>query len=1004
MGILMALQRQTISIPVSNGLDTKTDSKQVMEGSALVLENARFQKTGKLSKRFGQTKLSITTSENDLTTYNLKAVVSDNDYLAVQSDEGIFGFSYGEDSWQKQNSYGGGANAKINFIAKNHLAHHMTDQDTTDDGQFSAFICAQVSISTPFYTLSSYSLTLKDNTTGLIKSATFSGGFNYPFCRVLCVKVSGQVKIHVFYYDGTNIVRQILDDDLDFGVTTTIITSFPTDPNNITPFISQFDVCKNSNTIFFVKASSNSTALVLKSYDYSGLALNSVNYTMTNSLGINNRGLTCTYAHNKLHIAWTGNNAVVLLGRTSALASSVAEYKITTTIQPYEISVCGVTTGGSTNIFVAWNESSISSNTISNKIGHVEVAYTTTYSPLYSFNETSRLRLSSQLFNINDKIFTIASEYDVISNVNYPQNNSYFLFNITENIIAQTFSPALSYSMSDLCLPKVTNLSGVVRTNIRRFSSKDLDVPTTYDNQSEFILDFNYSYKDNTRVRVGDRFYLCNGSLIELDKSNPHDNGFQFSPSFIVANKIAGTPDPDLVGKNFSYCAIYEYYDSEGNITRSAPSYIVSTGVIPANINAIQVNVASPIGSLKYNQVTGRQPVAVIYRTANLGSVFYRVGEISINNDGTTSSSFADTTPDTSLTKAQTLYTTGDVLQNDPAPSAVFCFSGGNRIFLGGLEEKDEIAYSKQQLFGESVNFSDLFRIRVSSGSLSDKTPISAGGYMDGKIVIFRNQSIYFSQGDGPNEVGIGDFSNPEIISSDVGCTDPKSVLNTPMGLMFKSRKGIYLLDRGMTVQYIGAPVEDFNSYNVVASSLSDKYNEARFYLSNGVCLVYNYLFQTWSSITNQTSFDSDIWQGLPVVIRGNAVYKETENFYKDDTTYYSMKFVSPWLKLGNLQGYQRVYQLWILGDYKSAHTLKCKVYVDYDDSVFEEYSLVYNSSSSPQYQFQISLPIQKVESMKFEIYDASQSGNGESFDLSGIQVEVGMKAGGYKLAANKSY
>ena len=1000
----MALQRQTISIPISDGLDTKTDSKQVTEGKALVLENARFQKTGKLSKRFGQTKLSVSTSENNLDTYNLKAIVSDNEYLAVQSDEGVFGFSYGEDNWQKQNSYGGGANAKINFIAKNHLAHHMTDQDTTDDGQFTAFICAQVSTSSAPYVLSSYSITLKDNTTGLIKTANFSGGFNYPFCRVICVKVSGQVKIHVFYYDGTNIVRQILDDTLDFGVSSTIITSFPI--NNVTPIFSQFDVCKNNTTIFFVKASSNSTSLVLKSFDYSGTALNSVSYTMTNQLGANNRGLNCIYANNKLHIAWTGNLSVVLLGRNENLTTSVAEYKITTTVQPYEVSICGVTTGASTNIFVAWNESSITTNTISNKIGHVEVAYTTTYTPLSSFSETSRLRLSSQLFNINEKIYTIASEFDVISAVNYPQNNSYFLFNISENIIAQTLSPALSYSMSDLCLPKVTNLSNVVKTNIRRFNSLDRDVPTTYDSQSEFTLDFNYSYRDNTRVRVGDRFYLCNGSLIEMDKSSPHENGFQFTPSFITATKIAGTTNPDLNGKTFSYCAIYEFYDSEGNITRSAPSYITSSGLIGTGIGEIRVAVASPVGSLKYNQSTGRQPVAVIYRTANIGSVFYRLGELPVLNDGSIFGFFTDITSDSSLVKAQSLYTTGDVLQNDPAPSSNFCFSGGNRIFLGGLEEKDELAYSKQQLFGESVNFSDLFRIRVSSGSLSDKTPISAGGYMDGKIIIFRNQSIYFSQGDGPNEVGVGEFSSPEIISSDVGCTDPKSVLNTPMGLMFKSRKGIYLLDRGMTVQYIGAPVEDFNTYNVVASALSDKFNEARFYLSNGICLVYNYLFQTWSTITSQTSYDADIWQGSPVIVKNNSIYKEIEGLYTDGTasSYYAMKFVSPWLKLGNIQGYQRVYQLWILGDYKSAHTLKCKVYVDYEETVFEEYDLSYDSSSSPQYQFQISLPIQKVESMKFEIYDASQSGTGESFDLSSIQVEVGMKAGGYKLAANKSF
>jgi peptide deformylase len=47
---------------------------------------------------------------------------------------------------------------------------------------------------------------------------------------------------------------------------------------------------------------------------------------------------------------------------------------------------------------------------------------------------------------------------------------------------------------------------------------------------------------------------------------------------------------------------------------------------------------------------------------------------------------------------------------------------------------------------------------------------------MDGKVIIFRGQSIYFCQGDGPTEIGLGEFTNPEIISSsgekefDEGC------------------------------------------------------------------------------------------------------------------------------------------------------------------------------------------------------------------------------------------
>jgi hypothetical protein len=988
----MALQRQTISIPIAEGLDTKTDSKQVTEGKALVLENVRFQKTGKLSKRFGLVKQSIITDENDLNTYNLKAVIADNEYLATQTDKGIFGFSSAEDKWVKQTDYSGGANVTLGYIGRNTLNQRMLDQDTTTDGTFTAFCCVQYAQGLGAST-KSYLLALRDNQTGLIKYLTIGSPTFFARCRVICEKLNGEVKIHFFYTDGTNLVRQIFDFSLDSGATIDVITSFPMNDTIIPNYYSQFEVIKYNSVIYLSKLSTNSASLILKSYDLSGVLQNSA--TAIIAPGGTSPSMSMAVVSNKLHVAYTTSSNVKVIGFNLNLTAAIAQYTLSLVVASVkDVTLCS----DGNNLFVAWGEFS-SPSSYYNYTSYVSLAFTSSYSPLSSTSNVYRLFPATNAFNVNGKIYCILKEYDFINGVKYVQNNSFYIANFTDGIISQVFGAASSnsYATYDWMLPKVSLVNGKLFSVINRASQN-----TDY-TQSDLQIDFNNDYKDNSKVKVGDRLYNCDGSLIEMSKNNPHENGFVFAPTMLDVTEVAGSGGVNVRGKIFTYCAIYEYFDSEGNITRSAPSYFVTTPTIALTTSYIAIKVYSPVFSMKWNQTTGRYPQAVIYRTLNSGSVFYRIGTVEVTNDGTFSGILQDNFSDSVIATQEQIYTTGDILQNDPAPSAKFCFSGGNRIFLGGLEEKDEIAYSKKQLFGESVAFSDLFRIRVSTGTFSDKTPITAGGYMDGKVIIFRGQSIYFCQGDGPTETGTGGFSDPEIISSDVGCTDPKSVIMMPSGLMFKSRKGIYLLDRGMTVQYIGAPVEDYNSQNVVSSILSDKFNEVRFYLQSGDCLVFNYLFQTWSVFKNESLIDADIWAGSPVIVKNNAIYKETENIYLDDT-FYSMKFVSPWLKLGNLQGYQRVYQLWILGDYKSPHTLKCKVYVDYDETVFETYDLIYDNSSSPQYQFQISLPVQKVESMKFEIYDDNQSGNGESFDLSGIQVEVGMKAGGYKLAANKSY
>ena len=105
---------------------------------------------------------------------------------------------------------------------------------------------------------------------------------------------------------------------------------------------------------------------------------------------------------------------------------------------------------------------------------------------------------------------------------------------------------------------------------------------------------------------------------------------------------------------------------------------------------------------------------------------------------------------------------------------------------------------------------------------------------MDDKLIIFKNNSIYFMAGDGPNNLGQQDtFSQPQLISSDVGCENKNSIVLSPQGLFFKSNKGIFRLSRSLGLSYIGAPIEDFNDLTIKKADLLAKKNEVRF-LTNG--------------------------------------------------------------------------------------------------------------------------------------------------------------------------
>ena len=65
----MALNKQDVEFNFSQGLDTKTDDKQVQPGKMLSLVNSIFTKTGLLKKRNGFAKIATGPVSSYLTTF-----------------------------------------------------------------------------------------------------------------------------------------------------------------------------------------------------------------------------------------------------------------------------------------------------------------------------------------------------------------------------------------------------------------------------------------------------------------------------------------------------------------------------------------------------------------------------------------------------------------------------------------------------------------------------------------------------------------------------------------------------------------------------------------------------------------------------------------------------------------------------------------------------------------------------------------------------------------------
>jgi len=147
------------------------------------------------------------------------------------------------------------------------------------------------------------------------------------------------------------------------------------------------------------------------------------------------------------------------------------------------------------------------------------------------------------------------------------------------------------------------------------------------------------------------------------------------------------------------------------------------------------------------------------------------------------------------------------VVSNQPAPPTGLIQLHRNRLWVVDSTNPLNVWYSKFIGPATPVAFSDEFVKTVDPRG----GPITALATIDDKLLVFKYDQMFFIVGQGPENTGVNnDLSDAILITTDVGCIDPRSIVGSPFGILFKSRKGIYLIDRSLAVQYIGAAVEAY--------------------------------------------------------------------------------------------------------------------------------------------------------------------------------------------------
>lgn len=986
----MALQKQSITIPLGLGVNTKTDEKLVEQGAFnLVCENATFEKVGAVKKRqayepqattyYAPSADAVVGSGSYPATYEPTCAATNGKSILLRNLEGSYLYSHND-------SFLLGAGKIPETKIRSKLVYSPSSSVTLCDTVYdsSEGILAIVARRSDGANLSSEggALILYDTEkeTSVVASETnyISGSDNFGYMRAGFTRVASVSYYYSIYVNSNQVIiivphnkyGQEYSADIVFALN---ILSY----GSVTAKKGPIGICQNTaNTECYIIVPTT-TANTGKFIAMSGLT-KTVETTFTYT------GTGCKSASARYNSV-TGKIDYVYV-RDGGQVNKII-FNTDGTVSTADANIASIT--GATSI--AYNQES-DAFAYTGAIGY------SVYDSSDNF-KNSYTEISSDMVSVSgvDSRFVI-DRYGQLTH-----------FAITDNL---TSSVETGYTVHARLRPgsgKRTSLGQVCR--LSKLSSSEYvfahpyliispNGPTDFALQLTF-LEISQNYKSNSRATIGSNVHLQGGFLCEFDGEKLFENGFHLPPSKpTLAEGAAGA----LTG-DYSYYAVFRYTDKNGQVTRSEPSLVSSELTVSAK--KIDVTVLS----LQF----GIKPLDCfieLYRNTDGGTTFYYATGSNVNMYSAVSFVITDNATDNAISSNAILYTSGNIIPNNPAPACKLVCQGGNRIFLAGLEDEDEIYYSKKKLFGECANFSRLFKMRFDLSQYNITGGVTGIGYMDDKFIVFKRNSIFYVAGDGPNELGNNDtFTSPELVSSDTGCTDPRSIILTPVGIMFKGDKGIYLLSRGMASEYIGAPVESYNDYQVTSAVHLDKKSQVVFTLrgdddsTEKYQLVYDYFTQQWSVIVGLVAIDGDVIDGDHLILDANSStpYVQNGTDFTDSTTAYSIKVKTPWIKVSGIQDFGRIWSATILGTYKSAHTLRVTVYYDYATDYSEVYNIVPDVLDS-QYQYRIHLQKQKCESIQFVIQDLDQSGTKESMELTALTLEVGVKKGSMKLAAGRKY
>jgi hypothetical protein len=459
---------------------------------------------------------------------------------------------------------------------------------------------------------------------------------------------------------------------------------------------------------------------------------------------------------------------------------------------------------------------------------------------------------------------------------------------------------------------------------------------------------------------------------------------------------------------SYQFSVVWLWTDRNGNEYRSAPM-VAQTATAAASDRAAMIVYAPAITNKTVSEVH-----VEVYRTQVNSTELQLVSSTPVMSTSIPRVQLDLSGTDASINANEIIYTNDGTLENFNIGACTAVSSFKNRLIVSAVDDPTAPYYSRTNLSTEPVNFSAFNQIRIDQ----DGQPVTAHAQMDDKLVLFKASCPFVTAGDGSNDLGQGEsFTLPMRIPGDFGTSNPNSLALCTAGLIFQTpTKGIHVLTRGLSVEYIGAQVDDYKSNVVSGAVMAQNYEHIIFSLSDSTTsLIYNYRFNRWDFFTNQQGDSACLWQGAYARAKNNGkVYVESALYYDVDGSNLAINSYTEtvWLKLKSMQTFARIYSAMLLGEYISPHTLTIQVGFDFDPTLanyethtFDATTVIGGGGTQPgdqTYQVEVQPARQKCNAIKFKITETPGTGTQAGAYWNALDFYVGLKPGLNRVKADK--